>query len=165
MCEGMNPKPELEGHVVSIHLHATTGRAPLRAVESVEAVTDKGLRGDARYFGRRSRSTGGPSRRQVTLIGREVLERHADVLGIPAIPPGVARSNIETLGVGWEGLVGKRVAVGDAVLEVVEHRTPCEQMEAIAPGLRALMEAPHQGVIARVVQDGWIRLGDAVKVL
>lgn len=106
MCEGMNPKPELEGHVVSIHLHATTGRAPLRAVESVEAVTDKGLRGDARYFGRRSRSTGGPSRRQVTLIGREVLERHADVLGIPAIPPGVARSNIETLGVGWRAWSG-----------------------------------------------------------
>lgn len=151
------------GRVVSIHLHPAAGGEAMVPVDAVVAEADKGLAGDRRYFARRSRSTGGPTRRQVTLIGRETLAAHAAALGGGPIPPGAARSNLETEGVDLASLVGCRVRVGTAVLEFVEPRTPCAKMDAVRPGLRERMAPPGQGVLARVVQSGVIRAGDAVE--
>src|ERR1039458_2639993 len=92
------PSPALPGHGSSLHLHAAESGAPLQSVESVEMVEEKGVAGDARFFGRLSRDTGQPTRRQVTLIEREQIAEHATALGLPVIAPGVVRSNIETSG-------------------------------------------------------------------
>ena len=93
----MNAKcsPAPLGHVASLHLHLAESGVPLQSVESVEVVEGKGIAGDARYFGRLSRDTGQPSRRQVTLIEREQIAEHAAGLGMRAIAPGAVRSNIE----------------------------------------------------------------------
>lgn len=153
------------GLVASIHLHGSEGGGALKSVDTVELVEMKGLRGDTRYFGRRSRSTGEPTKRQVTLIERETLESHATALGIGGIAPGLARSNFETTGIDLIAAVGRQLRIGTAVLEVVEARTPCEKMDAIAPGLRACMEPPGQGILARVLTSGTVRVGDVVEVL
>jgi len=157
-----HPRPA--GRVVSIHLHPVTRGAPLHSVPSVEAVAGQGLQGDLRYFGRRRRN-GEPSRRQVTLIEREMVNAHANALGLTGIAPGVARSNIETEGIDLATLIGRQLRIGTALLGLVEHREPCEQMDAIAPGLRARMAPPCQGVIAVVVESGSIRVGDPVTVI
>ena len=91
--------PALPGRVASLHLHPAEPGAPLQAVEAVELVAARGIQGDTRYFGRLSRDTGQPTRRQVTLIEREQIAEHATTLGLPAIPPGAVRSNIETTGI------------------------------------------------------------------
>lgn len=161
----MNPSPATSGTVASFHLHPADRSQGLSSVDAVEFVAQAGLRGDQRYFGRKSRSTGGPSKRQVTLIERETLARHAAALGIPPLAPGIARSNIETTGIDLSTTVGRRLRIGTAVLEVVEPRTPCEKMDAIAPGLRTLMEAPNQGIIARVLESGRARIGDRVELI
>lgn len=161
----MSQSPAPSGTVASIHLHPSDRSKGLSSVDSVEFVAEAGLRGDQRYFGRKSRSTGGPSKRQVTLIERETLSRHAAALGIPPLAPGIARSNIETSGIDLSATVGRRLRVGTAVLLVVEPRTPCEKMDAIAPGLRTLMEAPNQGIIARVLESGHARIGDPIELL
>ena len=161
----MKPSPAISGTVASIHLHPADRSQGLSPVDTVEFVAESGLRGDHRYFGRKSRSTGGPSKRQVTIIEREVLARHAATLGIPPLAPGIARSNIETTGIDLSATVGRRLRVGTAVLLIVEPRTPCEKMDAIAPGLRALMEAPNQGIIARVLESGHARIGDPVELI
>ncbi len=161
----MSQSSATSGIVASIHLHPADRSHGLSSVDAVEFVAESGLRGDHRYFGRKSRSTGGPSKRQVTIIERETLARHAASLGIPPLAPGIARSNIETTGIDLSTTVGRRLRIGTAVLEVVEPRTPCEKMDAIAPGLRSLMEAPNQGVIARVLESGHARLGDRVELL
>lgn len=161
----MSQSPANSGTVASIHLHPTDRSRGLSSVDSVEFVAEAGLRGDQRYFGRKSRSTGGPSKRQVTLIERETLARHAAALGIPPLAPGIARSNIETSGIDLSTTIGHRLRVGTAVLQVVEPRTPCEKMDAIAPGLRTLMEAPNQGIIARVLESGHARIGDPIVLL
>ncbi|MBI3878992.1 MAG: hypothetical protein HY301_02885 [Verrucomicrobia bacterium] len=109
--------PSTIGRIVSLHLHPAESRGPLQAVESVEFVADKGIVGDARYFGRTSRETGKPSRRQVTLMEREQLAEHAAVLGLKSLPPGAARANLETEGIALVALVGRRVRVGTAVRE------------------------------------------------
>lgn len=152
------PKP---GRVASLHLHPTKAGEPLRSVEQMELEEAKGIVGNGRYFARRSRS-GGPSKRQVTLIEREQISEHAATLGLPSIPPGVVRSNIETLGLDLASLVGQIVRVGTAVVLFYEARTPCEKMDQICPGLRQLMENGRQGVLAQVIQGGRVRVGDQI---
>lgn len=156
---------QTSGTVVSLHLHPAQGGEPLRPVESIEVVAEKGIAGNGRYFGKTSRSTGLPSKRQVTLIEREQIAGHAKTLGLPTIPPGVVRSNIETTGLDLIALLGRQVQVGAAVLYFYEARKPCQKMDRICAGLRALMEAERQGVLAQVVQSGTIRIGDVITPL
>jgi MOSC domain-containing protein YiiM len=151
--------------VASLHLHPTEPGAPLLSVEAVEVVAGKGIQGEPRYFGKLSRRTGQPSRRQVSLLERERLAEHAAVLGLPSIAPGAARANIETLGLNLVALVGREIQIGQAVLRLFEPRKPCGQMDAVCAGLRALMEQGRQGVVAEVVQSGRIRVSDAIRAL
>jgi MOSC domain-containing protein YiiM len=157
--------PALLGQVASLHLHPAEDGAPLQSVESIELVAAKGIVGDARYFGRLSRSTGQPTRRQVTLIEREQIAEHAAALGLPAIPPGAVRSNIETEGINLVSLLGRQIQIGDALLFLYAPRDPCSKMDAICQGLRARMMDNRQGVLAEVVRSGTIRCGAAIRVL
>ena len=156
------PSPAPLGHVVSLHLHPAESGALLQAVESVEVVAGKGISGDARYFGRLSRDTGQPTRRQVTLMEREQIAEHATALGLPSIAPGAVRSNIETTGINLIGLLGRDIQIGEAVLRLYAPRDPCAKMDAICQGLRARMLDQRQGVLAEVVRSGTVRVGDAI---
>ena len=153
---------ENKGRVLSLHLHPEKAGDPLRAVEQIEVVEQKGIRGNGRYFGRHSRSTGEPSKRQVTLMEREQIAGHAATLGLEKIAPGAVRSNIETSGVNLVELLGREVRVGTATLLFYEARTPCEKMNRLCEGLRALMENNKQGVLAQVIHGGGIRVGDEI---
>ena len=126
-------------------------------------MAEKGIKEDRRYFGRTSRSTGQPSRRQVTLIEREQIAKHAEALGLEGIRAGEVRSNMETTGVDLQKLMGCDVQVGEAVVRFYEPRTPCAKMDALFPGLRKLMEDGRQGVLAEVIQPGVVRVGDAIR--
>jgi MOSC domain-containing protein YiiM len=149
------------GTVESLHLHPDVSGETLQAVREVYAEAGKGLAGDARVFGRKNQK-GEPSRRQVSLIAREEIARHAAALGLPSIPPGAVRSNIETAGIDLGSFLGREMAVGQAVLLFYEARTPCWKMDRIAPGLQARMAQGRQGVLAQVIRSGWIRAGDAI---
>jgi MOSC domain-containing protein YiiM len=150
------------GCVASLHLHPPESGAPLRSVPSVEVVEGKGIAGDARYFGRLSRDTGQPTRRQVTLIEREQIAEHAAALGLPAIAPGKVRSNVETTGINLIALLGRELQIGAAVLRLYAPRDPCAKMDAICQGLRERMMNQRQGVLAEVVRSGNIRVGDRI---
>jgi MOSC domain-containing protein YiiM len=152
------------GRVASLHLHPKEPRAPLQRVETIEAVEAKGILGEPRYFGRLSRDSGKPSRRQVTLMEREQIAEHATALGLDSIPPGAVRSNIETEGINLIALIGQEIQIGDAVLVLYAPRDPCEQMDAICQGLRQLMNGNRQGVLAEVVRSGRISIGDPISV-
>ena len=151
------------GRVASLHLHPEKPGAPLLAVEVIHVVTDKGIEENRRYFGRVSRSTGQPSRRQISLIEREQIVEHAAELGLPSIPPGAVRANIETTGMDLPSLIGQEVGVGGAVLFFYEARTPCAKMDLLCAGLRERMEHGRQGVLAEVRKSGAIRVGDTIR--
>jgi MOSC domain-containing protein YiiM len=152
------------GRVASLHLHPSEPGAPLAGVASIEVIVEKGIAGNGRYFGR-VRSNGNPSRRQVTLIEREQIDEHAATLGLETIPAGAVRSNIETSGLKLASLLGRRVAIGTAVLHFYELRDPCNKMDAICQGLRELMLDGKQGVLAEVVQSGRISVGDKIEAV
>jgi hypothetical protein len=148
--------------VVAVHTAPEAG-APMEPREAVEAVADRGLRGD-RYF--RAAGTFSDSARDVardvTFLEREALdavERDYDV----SVAPGDHRRNVTTEGVGLNRLVGRRFAVGDAVFEGVELCEPCSYLEELLDreGVREAM-VHRGGIRARVVESGSFGPGDAV---
>ena len=112
----MNVSPVESPRVASLHLHPAEPGMPLKAVESVRLLEAKGIEGDLRYFGRLSRDTDKPSRRQVSLIEREQIAQHAAALGLQAIAPGAVRSNIETVGLDLVSLIGREIEIGGKLL-------------------------------------------------
>lgn len=129
----------------------------------LDFVAGQGIVQDKRYFGRKSRN-GDPTRRQVTLIAREQIAEHAAVLGLEAIASGLVRANIETEGIDLVPLYGRTVRIGAAVLLIGKPRDPCHKMDLIAPGLKNLMAAGKQGVLAQVITSGKVRLQDEIFV-
>lgn len=158
------PSEKQIGRVASLHLHPVEPGKPLQSTEAIDVVEAKGIVGEPRYFGRKSRDSGQPSRRQITLMEREQIAEHAAALGLQCIPPGAVRSNIETEGLNLVALVGSEIEIGEAVLLVYGPRDPCAQMDAICQGLRELMMENRQGVLAQVVRSGKIRVGDSITV-
>ena len=152
------------GRVGSLHMHPSEPGAAMRGVTSMEVREGMGIKGNDRYYGRRSSSTGQPSVRQVSLIEREQIGRHARALELAEIAPGAVRANIETWDVDLVALVGQQVQMGDAVLQICEPRKPCAKMDAICQGLRALMESNRQGVLAQVIRSGRIAEGDPIRL-
>jgi MOSC domain-containing protein YiiM len=150
------------GRVLSLHLHPKVSATPLQEVEEIQLVAGKGIFGEPRYFGRVSRSTGKPSRRQISLMEREQIAEHSVALGLKSIPPGLVRANIETEGIDLIQHLGRKIRIGEAILFFYEGRLPCGQMDAICLGLRALMENNRQGVMAEVIQSGMIRRQDLI---
>ncbi len=159
----VNQSPALSGRVASLHLHPQVSGEALPSVDAVEVLTAQGVVGDPRYFGRLSRDTGQPSRRQVTLIEREQIAEHALGLGLPSIPPGAVRSNIETSGINLIALLGREIEIGGAILRLYAPRDPCAKMDALCQGLRERMLNQRQGVLAEVLQSGSIKVGDAIR--
>jgi MOSC domain-containing protein YiiM len=151
------------GRVASLHLHPPEPGAPLQSVDSIEVIAEQGIAGEPRYFGRVSQTTGKPSRRQISLIEREQISGHAAALGLKTIPPGAVRANVETLGINLVAFVGQQIEIGSAVLSIYDPRTPCQKMDAVCAGLRALMENQRQGVLAEVIRSGRICVNDPIK--
>jgi MOSC domain-containing protein YiiM len=129
--------------------------APVVPVQAVEASVGTGLRGD-RY------ESGG--KRQVTLIQAEHLAAVGSLLGASApVEPGVLRRNIAVSGINLLALKAARFRVGEALLEGTGPCEPCSRMEdSLGPGGYNAMRG-HGGITARVIEGGWIKVGDAVE--
>jgi MOSC domain-containing protein YiiM len=120
------------------------------AHERVRALADHGLEGCAHA------RPGG--KRQVLFASKE----HLDAVGVE---PGRIRENFTVDGGdvhAWP--VGQRVRAGSAVFEITMVCDPCERMDAIRPGLRAELEG-RRGMLARVVEQGEVALGDSIETL
>jgi MOSC domain-containing protein YiiM len=116
----------------------------------VRALADHGLEGCAHA------RPGG--KRQVLFASTE----HLDAVGVE---PGRIRENFTVDGVDvhtWP--VGQRVRAGTAVFEVTMVCDPCERMDAIRPGLRGELEG-RRGMLARVLEEGEVALGDSLELL
>ena len=130
------------------HLFVKEGRGvPMRSVPEVTAVTGKGLAGDLAF---------GRERRQVLLVGQASLDDFD-------LQPGMMRENLTVTGMLLDELAsGTRLEAGEAILEITGDCEPCDQMEALRPGLRRAIDG-RRGKLARVARGGTIRLGDEVR--
>jgi MOSC domain-containing protein YiiM len=131
------------------------------AIEEIEVVVGKGIRGD-RYFAPEGHEWRGEERgRDLTLIEAEALEALVDEHGIE-LSAAESRRNVLTRGIGLNDLVGKRFRVGEVECEGVELCEPCSHLEGLTrPGVMRGM-VHRAGLRADVLRDGSIRIGDVV---
>ena len=136
------------GKIIHLQLKPAEGE-PMRVVDQVEAIADRGLRDDA---------NAGRTKRQVLIIERELLDEFQ-------LPIGDVRENITVEGLQLAGTpAGARMRVGQALLEVTLDCAPCEFIEGKRPGLRKAMEG-KRGTLFKVIEGGEIRVGDTIEVV
>lgn len=127
-------------------------RGKMDEVQEATAVAGQGLAG----------SVGRSRRRQITIIERERWESFQRQLGVD-IPSSFRRANLMVSGVALARTRGRILRVGSVRLAIGGETTPCERMDEVVPGLRALMRpAWGGGVFAQVLDDGILAVGDVV---
>jgi len=151
------------GTVTGIYV-ADEATASVRAVESVEAVSGRGLRGDRYFTEEGTFSDVSGDGRDLTLIESEVLEaieRESDV----ELAPGEHRRNVTTRGVALNHLVGERFRVGDVVCEGARLCEPCEHLQSLT-GDEVVSSLVHRGGLrANIVESGTVHVGDDVSAI
>ena len=127
-------------------------RGPMDPRESAVLIAGQGVEG----------SVGRSSRRQVTLIEREVWESLMRETGSNA-PPSTRRANLMISGISLADTRKRVLRIGSTRLEIAGETKPCERMEEAVTGLRAAMYPNWRGgAFAKVLTGGAIRVGDTV---
>ena len=125
--------------------------APPAQREALELVAGEGVRGDHKLG----------AKRHVTLVFRVDWEAGTAELGT-GVDPKERRANVLLSGGGGGAWIGKRMRLGDVVLDVQGETHPCSMLDDAAPGLLdALRPDCRAGVWATVVEGGTLRPGTA----
>jgi MOSC domain-containing protein YiiM len=151
-----------QGKVTAIFI-APQAAQEMVAVPEVRAFADRGLEGD-RFF-RDSWSALKRPDKAVTLIESETLESAAAELGVQSLAQK-SRRNIITRGVPLVELLDREFMVGNVRLRGIRLFEPCGHLVKLS-GLKDIFTAleHRSGLKAAVVNDGTIRIGDAISLI
>ena len=120
------------GTLAGIARHARA-RGPIETIDRAAVTLEGGIAGDFRGGAR-----GKPYRRQVSLIERRDWDAAMAELGC-TLPWWERRANLLVDDLDLPQRRGARLRIGrDVVLEVMTETDPCERMESVAKGLRAM---------------------------
>lgn len=132
----------------------TAALQEMREVDRTELSPEEGVHGD---YGR--------GQRQFTLVAEELWARALAELGAD-LPWHTRRANLLVRGLELDGLVGRRLRIGDALVEVTGITHPCELMDEYQQGLRAALDKELRcGLFGRVLSGGTVRIGSPIEVL
>jgi MOSC domain-containing protein YiiM len=142
-----------KGTIVALSISTQKG-TPKSNVPHAQFVENHGLAGDAHA---------GPWHRQVSLLALESIAKMrakgADV------GPGAFAENITTESLGVLSLqIGDRLTVGEAELEITQIGKECHTRCAIFEQVGDCV-MPREGVFARVVKGGEVKVGDVIEVV
>lgn len=128
----------------------------MHCVEQARLGCGFGLEGD--YLGK-------PGKRQLTLLSLSLWDDACREAGAE-LPWYSRRANLCVDGISFKDVIGKRLRIGGAILEITGESKPCGRMDELHTGLQqALRPEMSGGVSARVIRGGIIRLGDVVDIL
>ncbi|RYY22635.1 MAG: MOSC domain-containing protein [Sphingobacteriaceae bacterium] len=132
-------------------------KKPMQALESVEAITQKGLTGD--HF-----SGAAGSKRQITLIQQEHLQAIASFMHLKTVSPEMLRRNIVVENINLLALKDKKFWLGEVLLEYTGECHPCSRMEETlgAGGYNAVRG--HGGITARILNGGKLSINDKLRI-
>jgi MOSC domain-containing protein YiiM len=139
------------GHNFFGHHGQPAGGHPIVAVEQIECVAGRGIRGD-RFFDYKENYKG-----QITFFSMEVLEALRRELNLPDVQPQATRRNAFVRGADLNALIGKAFEVQGVRFEGVEESKPCYWMnEALAPGAEEWLRG-RAGLRCRILNDGILK--------
>ncbi len=159
-----SPAPDGVGKAVLHSINVSGGGVP-KLPRAQCAVRVGGLEGDRQ---RDLENHGGPER-AVCLYSRELIEA-LRAEGHP-IAPGTTGENLTLAGLPWKEMrPGMRIEVGEVVLELASHASPCQNIAGSFSNGRVVRvsEKVHPGwsrFYARVLKQGTLRIGDRVRIL
>jgi MOSC domain-containing protein YiiM len=142
------------GRLVWIGLRPGQGQ-PMQVVSRVHAIEGRGLEGD-----RKAQRAGGE--RQVTIYQHEHLAVIASLLGRAAIGPETLRRNLAVSGINVLALRARRFRIGSLSFEGTGYCAPCRRLEETLGRGGFNASRGHGGITARVLDDGWVAIGDEV---
>ena len=121
------------------------------AVQEVECVAGRGLRGD-RYFEREPNHKG-----QITFFSLDDFDALRREMNLPDAQPQATRRNAFVRGVDLNSLIGKQFEIQGVRFEGVEESKPCDWMNlAFGPGARDWLKG-RGGLRARILSSGMLR--------
>jgi len=139
------------GHNFYGHHGQAPGEHPIVAVDQIECVAGRGLRGD-RFFDYKEDYKG-----QITFSAMEVFDALRRELNLPAAQPQVTRRNAFVRGADLNALIGKKFEVQGVQFEGVEESKPCDWMDhALGPGAREWLKG-RGGLRCRILTDGVLK--------
>ena len=133
----------------------------MEVLEHARVSQGGGLAGDFRGAVR----PGGKDRRQVSMIEAGKWLAAIEELG-SVVEWQERRANLLVDGIELPQRPGAVVRIGaDVRLEITCECDPCSRMDAIVPGLKAVLTPDWRGgALARVLQGGDIRVGDPIQI-
>lgn len=141
--------PAMSGKVEALWIKRVH-RGPMDPAEAVTLVEGEGIESDANR---------GRSRRQVTVIEKEVFDRIRQEL--PAVEPYMRRANVMVSGIRLEASRDMILTLGDVRIRLHGETRPCERMDAQVMGLTAALDPSwNGGAYGVVLDDGEVRVGD-----
>ncbi len=130
-------------------------RQPVVELFEARAREGAGLEGDDRAKGKRG----------LTLIS---VEQWFDVIGEleTVLPWHARRANLLVEGIDLRTSVGERLRIGEVEVRIWNETKPCAEMEEIHVGLRGVLAVDMRGgVHGEILNDGVIKVGDAVRMV
>lgn len=153
-----------DARLVGIYV-ARSGGAPMEARDHAETIAGRGLRGDRYAEATGTYSGAGRDARDVTLIEREAIDAvRTEGTGVD-VHEHETRRNLVTQGVALNHLVGRTFRVGAVRMRGLRLAEPCEYLERLTGlgGVRAAL-VHRGGLRAEILDDGELRVGDAIAV-
>ncbi len=136
------------GHNFFGHHGQPAGEHPIFAVDQVECVAGRGLRGD-RFFDFKDDYKG-----QITFFAMEVLEALRRELNLPHAQPQGTRRNVFVRGADLNALIGRQFEVQNVRFAGVEESKPCHWMNhALGPGAEDWLRG-RAGLRCRILTTG-----------
>ena len=125
-------------------------RGVMDPTESASLVEGKGIDTDANF---------GRSKRQVTIIEKEVFDRIR--VELPDVDPSMRRANVMVSGVRLAESRNRVLTLGDVRIRLYGETRPCERMDAQVQGLTSALDPDwNGGAYGVVLDDGTIRVGE-----
>lgn len=139
------------GRIVSINISENKGTTK-KAVKEATVIENYGIQGDAH--------AGSHWHRQISLLGIESIQKMKDK-GL-SLNYGDFAENITTEGIDLLSLpLGTKLQVGECLLEITQHgkscHSKCEIFKIVGDCIM-----PREGVFAKVLKGGKIKVGDRI---
>lgn len=144
----------MRGKVIAVNISKDKGTKKIDIGEC-QLIKEYGLKGDAHS---------GKWHRQVSLLAEESIEKMRKK--VPYLKPGDFAENITTRGIGLKSLsLGARLRIGNNILIEVTQKgkkchSSCEIKQLVGDCIM-----PREGIFARVLKKGVVKIGDEISTV